>query len=841
MINLLLEKLLKKAKKDPNKLVAKTPDEDFLPYVCHYDPNTIITKNGELLQIIRITGFSSSSVVSEIISLRDTVRDSILEHVKDNKVAFWFTTIRRKKNITPKGEFKDVFSQAINDAWVKENKWDDQFVNELYITIIVEGIDTSIVNAQGFMRSFSYMATKSLHSKFLSEAHKKLSTIVNNIIGETEGYGAKLLGIVEWDDVLYSEQMRFFGKITNLYEDRYPLVANDISSDLSSHKIAFGDRVLEVIGNNNKNFAAMLSIKEYFEASTNSLDRILQLPMEFIVTQSFDFVFSKKDLDPYEYQDYILRVSGDEDFRESSGIANFMESKRGAPTDFGKLQTTIMLIAKNREDLERDVRSALDQFGALGFIVIREDIFMEHCFWSQLPGNFRYLARQKLINTERVGGFAALHNYPSGLIGGNKWGAAITVLKTVLNTPYFFNFHDHDLGHTLILGPHDSGKTVLMNFLLAQSRKLNTKLFYFDFDRSSKAFIQAIGGEYYTLSQDEEVKNEKYLALNPLALQKNSENKNFLSDFFAAFIGQTKDVTFNNEIKLIPQIVDRILTSNANNFATAMEVFNAPETRKIYAKLKDWRQKSARKSENIFEAKEEIDWASQIMAFDLTEILEDKSTFIPTVTYLLHQIESSLDGSPAIIAINEAWEFFDNPILGPKIGAFLNRMKEKNCVVIFSSQDIEHIAASKEVSGEIKKNIATAIFMPNPEPNKVYKTVFGLNEEEMNIVKMMGGDEHNFLFKHGEDSVIFTMDLAAMVEFTKVLSADDLTLTALEEVISANITEENPNPTPEVWVPQLLEVLKEIEKERVIEEKKRIKEEDAERRRLMKERLELNA
>jgi type IV secretion system protein VirB4 len=331
------------------------------------------------------------------------------------------------------------------------------------------------------------------------------------------------------------------------------------------------------------------------------------------------------------------------------------------------------------------------------------------------------------------------------------------------------------------------------------------------------------------------------LALNPLSLQKNSENKNFLSDFFTAFIGQTKDVTFNNEIKFIPQIVDRILTSNANNFATAMEVFNAPETRKIYAKLKDWRQKSARKSENIFEAKEEIDWASQIMAFDLTEIIEDKSTFIPTATYLLHQIEASLDGSPAIIAINEAWEFFDNPVLGPKIGAFLNRMKEKNCVVIFSSQDIEHIAASKEVSGEIKKNIATAIFMPNPEPNKVYQTVFGLNEEEMNIVKMMDGDEYNFLFKHGEDSVIFTMDLAAMVEFTKVLSADYLTLTALEEVIAANITEENPNPTPEVWVPQLLEVLKEIEKERVIEEKKRIKEEDAKRRRLLKERLELNA
>jgi type IV secretion system protein VirB4 len=138
----ILSKLVKKAKTDPNKLVAKKPDEDFTPYVCHFDPNTILTKNGELLQIIRITGFGNSSVAAELISLRDAVRDAITENVSDNKVAFWFNTIRRKKNITPKGEFKDFFSKKVNDAWVESNKWDNQYVNELYITVIVEGFDT---------------------------------------------------------------------------------------------------------------------------------------------------------------------------------------------------------------------------------------------------------------------------------------------------------------------------------------------------------------------------------------------------------------------------------------------------------------------------------------------------------------------------------------------------------------------------------------------------------------------------------------------------------------------------------------------------------------------------
>ena len=65
---------------------------------------------------------------------------------------------------------------------------------------------------------------------------------------------------------------------------------------MANHKIAFGDREIEVSGKGNKNFATVLTIKEYHEVSTQSLDKILQLPFEFIITQSFDFFFHKKDL-----------------------------------------------------------------------------------------------------------------------------------------------------------------------------------------------------------------------------------------------------------------------------------------------------------------------------------------------------------------------------------------------------------------------------------------------------------------------------------------------------------------------------------------------------------------
>ena len=824
--------LKKNSPSNTNKLLAKKPDEDFIPYVCHFSPDTILTKNGELLQIIRVTGFINESGVSDLISLRDAVRDAISEHVQDDKFAFWFNTIRRKKNISPKGEFKDFFSKKVNDDWDKKNDWRDQYVNELYITVITEGIDTSITNLNSFFRSFSYYTTKSLHQGFLDKAHQKLSAIVNNILKDIKPYGAKLLGIKDWDGVLYSEPMRFFGKIVNLYEERYPLSANDISNDLASHKVAFGDRELEVVGYENKNFATMLSLKEYFELPLSALDKILQLPFEFIITQSFDFVYSKKEIEPYEYQNYILQVSGDEDFRQLSGVAGFVENTKNPLTDYGKLQTTVMLISENQKELEKDVRVALEQFSALGFVIVREDVFSEHCFWSQLPGNFRYLCRQKVISTSRIAGFAALYNFPSGLIAGNHWGPAVSAFRTVLNTPYFFNFHEDDLGNTLIVGPKNSGKTVLLNFLLTQARRFDGKLFYFDFESSAKCFTKAMSGSYYSL-ESHDVNNPEFLRLNPIIIaDKSKENKALLADFFASLVAFIKDPIPQNEIDFIPQIIDQIFASNASSLKEATEFFKVSETKNIYEKLQVW---SGEKLGYIFGAGEEIKWSDKIITFNLAEVYEQKPVLIPLFNYLLQKVEASLDKTtPSIIVINEAWDVLDNKILAPKMAEFLKRMKEKNCIVVFVSSDTDYIADS-DFFDLIKDNIATEIFMPNQNPKQFYQDIFGLNDEEVEILRVMEDGERHFLLKHGEDSVIAALDLSKMPEIFRTLSAGEVEILAMDEVIKAIATEEKPIVEPSVWLPHLFEVLQEINREEEEENKRLLRERKAEERRIARE------
>ncbi|MBU6338947.1 MAG: hypothetical protein KGQ36_03135 [Rickettsiales bacterium] len=815
-----IKKILKK--EDPNeiKLVAKKPDQDFIPYVCHYDKDTILTKNGELMKVIRITGFSDESMMSELSSLRDNIRAAVGNHISDNKYALWFHTIRRKKNIAPKGEFKEFISKKINDTWVKKNNWSNQYVNEFYITVITEGLDTSIVNFNSFLHSFSYFTTKQRHQKHLQEASKKLNKTINSILADIEEYGAKLLGISDWEGILYSEPMRFFGKIINLYEDRYPLSVNDMSDDLASHKMAFGDRELEVVGDNNKNFASMLSLKEYQEIPTEFLDRILQLPLEFIVTQSFDFTFAHKEIEPYEYQDYILQLSGDEVFRSFIGADDFSSGEENKDLKYGKLQTTFMFIARNKERLANDVRRAIQQFASLGIVVVREDVFSEHCFWSQLPGNFKFLRRQKAIQSSRVAGFAALHSFPSGFIAGNHWGPAVTVVNTILNTPYFFNFHEKDLGHTLILGPKNSGKTIFTNFMLAQARKFNNRIFYFDVNSRSKCFIKSLSGSYYNVSFDPNKKD--LVKLNPLLLEKTEENKEFLNTWFRSLVAFSKDPIPQEKLNLIPQLVDKIFVSDFTTFEAACVIFSIPEVVQIYEKLKIW---SNGKLSHIFGAKEEINWSDQIMAFDFSEVIEQKPVVIPVVNYLLHRIEQSLDGSPAIIVLGEAWSLINNKIFAPELSEFLVRMRKKNCVVIFASEDIEKVSES-EIIFDIKKNIASEIYMPNHEPQDFYESVLGLNPEEVDIVKMMKKSARHFLLKNRGDSIIASLNLNKFSKVRKILSSDEVSIAVMEEVIEANKDEAGNEPTPEVWIPQFIEILERIEEDK-LQEKIRMEKEAA--------------
>jgi type IV secretion system protein VirB4 len=98
--------MLQLKKRDSSKNAAADKEfsaSNYIPYDCHYDHRTILTKSKELMQVIKLDGFAFETVDDDEIDMRKAVRNSLLKSMTSGNIALWFHTVRRKKAAYPGG------------------------------------------------------------------------------------------------------------------------------------------------------------------------------------------------------------------------------------------------------------------------------------------------------------------------------------------------------------------------------------------------------------------------------------------------------------------------------------------------------------------------------------------------------------------------------------------------------------------------------------------------------------------------------------------------------------------------------------------------------------------
>ena len=473
--------------------------EEFIPYAAHFDEETLITKNGELLQIIKLTGFAFEAVKEEkdvVKSLRGTIREAIQKNIKTDNFSIWINTIRRQRDISTGGVYPNDFSAELNEKWVGLNSWRTQFVNELYITIIYEGEIFPIKSPSSFIDNlFVKTRVKERKEKLLLNAIK-LSNATGGIIKDLEAFGARKLSVFKRNDVYYSELISLASKLMNLRQEDIPVQAAELASILPTHKVSFQYNTVLVEGATGKHFGAVFSIKGYREVTDEELDKLIQLPVNFIIAQSFDFVTKEKAYESFEDQKKIYELSNAKRMAEISGIKEIFETEAG-PTSFGQTQIVITVLEGSVKGLQKATSDVVDTLRSMGITFVREDMFMENCYWSMMPANFDFIKRQTYIPFSKICGLGSLHNFTTGKLRDNKWGNAVTTLPTRQGMPYFFNFHAGNSGHTAIIGSEDN-KTLLTRFLISQAQKFSPRTFVIEVQNNSGEFIKSLGGKALT-------------------------------------------------------------------------------------------------------------------------------------------------------------------------------------------------------------------------------------------------------------------------------------------------------------------------------------------------------
>ena len=760
-------------------------ESDFVPYASFFDQHTIITKNGELCQTLKVTGLMREVVGADKGDLRTLIRESLKRHVPNDSFAIWLHTIRKNISVAPSGEFENTgFSSQLNDAWIEQNAFHHQYVNEVFITIVHEGQSSRIRDAKTFLRGLVPSKELTNRNLYLDSIFVILNETVGKILDDLAEYGAKRLGMYKENGIYYSEQLRFLEKLVNFVDRPMPVVEMDLSMYLTTGEITFAFNAMEVRTSLGKRrFGSILTLKEYKEASLGVIDQFMQLPIEFIITQCVNFVNPHKV--SFEFQELYnyQRLSEDPDISRLSELTNIVDSNRGSPNDFGEQQLTLFLLSDTVSLLEENIRKTIAYFARYGMVVIREDLRFEETYWAQLPGNFIFVSRMKATNTSHVAGFANLHNLPLGTAQDNHWGPAVTTFHAASGTPYYFNFHVGTIGHTAIIGPHSSGKTLLLHFLLAQSMKFKPKIYYFDVTGRSALLMQQLGGNVYNFRA-----SGGRGVINPFALRDTNGNRLFLSRWLGV-LARASGYTPTEEDKaaLTAAVAQLFALPPAERHLSAFVSIARNGAPSWVHATTAWQDGG--KYGHVFTARDPgISAANALNGFLLHEVISDEMLQPTVISLLFQQVTDRLDGSPTMIVVSEAWRLLSQTHIASDINGWMDHLASKNALLLSLAEDIEDSGQTPLTKAMIQKTV-TQIYMPNEDPCEEYITVFGLSDIEFSYLELMETSERHFLVRRPGETVVGEMNLSGLEGYIQILSGSIPS--------SGAETEEEPTPAEE--------------------------------------------
>ncbi|MDR2778404.1 MAG: hypothetical protein LBB13_02785 [Rickettsiales bacterium] len=809
---------------------------EFIPYACYYDEQTILTQNGEMLQTIKIPSFVSNTGTANFYLLRENLNKSFINNAKNQNLNFWFQVVRKPVDIVPKNQqYNNYISRMLMDRWNKHYNWNNQFANEIYITIVLVSEAGKVSKTFEFISAISFSMLVRSRTKDFAKMNAIITEVSNGILNDMKDYGARILKVKKKDDIYYSEHLKFFSSIINCEFNDIKLPINELSESLLFKKVAYGKNLMQIYDKNRSTYSAMVSLKYCNLLLLSQLDKIIQLDYELVITQSVSFIDSKPVNEEMMKYFEILSINEDPSALNLSDIGSMMPNAEEEKNKICASQLVIQVKAETKEELNKNVEKLFNTISKLGLVAIREEMFMPTIFWSQLPGNFNFVKRVHKISQENVCAFVSLFNFPTGKLTNNLWGDTAIVLKSTLGTPYFFSFDSGKNPNTLFIGPKSLKKTKYMNFLLMATTKQVKRIFYIDNTNRSRIFINSLGGKYYSISKED---SDHKIQINPFSVEKNSRGVEFILNWLLCILQRTDDgmIHIDESSTKLSQELEKLKVLVRDNIEKITKIGDLLKMAKkekltnVCSSLSKWT--SVDKYGFIFNNVATLDlFSSDIVGINLNAIVNNEELKTAIFDYIVHSIIEKADGSPSILAIDEGWLLFDNPYFAPRISKVLRSLYNRNVAVIMTTSGADSYEVSS-IKLSVKNIFPTQILLPNVKATIYQRKIFDIAEEESRVLSVMKEENGNFLLKHSGNIVVSSLDFSFLTKGeTHIFSSHNLyfnMMTKAKELAESD--------KPEDWLPIMFRLIKEHEKvkqeEKLMErEKRQIQWEEAKQKR----------
>lgn len=429
-------------------------------------------------------------------------------------------------------------------------------------------------------------------------------------------------------------------------------------------------------------------------------------------------------------------------FQQESPLVDTDASNKAADADaalqelgsdqvaFGYVTATVTVLDTDAAVADAKLRMIERVIQGRGFVTIHETLNAVDAWLSSIPGNAYANVRQPVISTLNLAHLIPVSAVWAGPERNTHLdGPPLIVTRTDGATPFRLVTHIGDVGHTLVVGPTGTGKSVLLAMLAMQFRRYaGSRIFAFDIGRSMRATILGLGGEYYELGTESDI------AFQPLAHIDQESYRTWAAEWLegrmlqeGATVGPDEKAGIWSALESLAgaPVEQRTLTgfsvllqNNALRQALSAYVLGGAHGR-------------------LLDADHDRLGTADVQGLEMEELMASRAAALAVLRYLFVRFEERFDGSPTLLILDEAWLFLDEPVFAARIRQWLKTLRKKNVSVIFAAQSLADIQHSS-IAPAIIESCASRIFLPNsqaaePQIRPIYES-FGLNARQIEIV-----------------------------------------------------------------------------------------------------------
>lgn len=394
----------------------------------------------------------------------------------------------------------------------------------------------------------------------------------------------------------------------------------------------------------------------------------------------------------------------------------------------------IVIIADTAAEANERARQIFQITQNLGFDPRHETINCVESWLGSIPIHGWYDVRKPLVNTRNLADIMPLTTVWPGLaINPNPYYPADTPAlcygATTGGTPFRFNLHISDVGHTLLVGPTSTGKSVALGTIAANARAIpRVQIFFMDKGYSAYVLTKALGGAHLNLAEDD-------VPLQPLAHIDDPIDRMKIQSLL-------EDWLVLNNVRLLPgqsKALHRglaLLAEQPVHARSLTTLMAQVQDETVRAGLSPYEQGG--RLGHLLDADNDVTLDNDFITFELETLMGmGPQVTIPVLTYLFHRIEQRLDGRPTLIIIDEAWIALANATFGMKLEEWLRTFRKKNAAVVLATQSLSEIANSA-YRDILLESCPTKIYLPNasaksPQTRELYHK-FGLSDRQIDII-----------------------------------------------------------------------------------------------------------